>query len=233
MPPSSLRLFLRAGLSATRVSHFSVDFVASLLITQDASLGSDAVRIPDRSDHASFLKRPWPSMTQQRALHVRWYPPKLSYLLALFVVALVSACGEGAIEPVPEPPNRPPAVAAAIPAQTIAAGETATVNVASSFSDPDGDALVFMAVTSNAAVATVAVSGTVIPTGTDSSSDISVTRSAGNTGVTEITIGSLPSLPDAMRGITLEAGDPLVLFGGSSSAASRDTRPRDREWRKD
>ena len=56
-------------------------------------------------------------------------------------------------------PNRRPVISGAIPAQTVEEGATTTVDVASYFSDPDGDALDFGASSSNAAVADVSTSG--------------------------------------------------------------------------
>ena len=49
-----------------------------------------------------------------------------------------------------------------IPAQTLTEGQSATVNVASFFTDPDGDALSFTASTSNAGVAAATVSGSTV-----------------------------------------------------------------------
>lgn len=49
-----------------------------------------------------------------------------------------------------------------MPALTVTVGETATVNVAGYFTDPDGDALTFTATSSNAQTASVAVSGSVV-----------------------------------------------------------------------
>ncbi|WP_423928119.1 Ig-like domain-containing protein [Candidatus Palauibacter sp.] len=56
-------------------------------------------------------------------------------------------------------PNGRPVISGAIPAQTVEEGATTTVDVASYFSDPDGDALDFGASSSNAAVADVSTSG--------------------------------------------------------------------------
>lgn len=83
--------------------------------------------------------------------------------LALLAITWAAACGGdgGTTEPEPAPqPNRPPAASGSIPAQTMTAGESATVSVGSLFSDPDGDALTFTAISSNAGVASVALSGT-------------------------------------------------------------------------
>ncbi len=56
-------------------------------------------------------------------------------------------------------PNREPQAVGTIPERTLSVGETATVDVSSYFSDPDGDALSYTATSSNAGVAGVAVSG--------------------------------------------------------------------------
>ena len=73
-----------------------------------------------------------------------------------------TSCGGGGGGPSPvepEAPNRPPAAVGTIPARTLTAGETASVGVASYFSDPDGDPLTYGASTSSASVASVSVSG--------------------------------------------------------------------------
>lgn len=83
--------------------------------------------------------------------------------LALLAVTWAAACGGdgGTTEPEPAPqPNRPPVASGSIPAQTMTAGESVTVGVGGLFSDPDGDALTFTAISSNAGVASVALSGT-------------------------------------------------------------------------
>ena len=56
-------------------------------------------------------------------------------------------------------PNRPPQRRGTIPAQTITEGRTATVNLSSYFTDPDGDALTMTASSSNTGVARTSVSG--------------------------------------------------------------------------
>ena len=57
------------------------------------------------------------------------------------------------------PDNEAPVVVSAIPALTVAAGETAVVDVSAHFSDPDDDALTYEAESSNEGAATVALSG--------------------------------------------------------------------------
>ena len=58
--------------------------------------------------------------------------------------------------------NRSPVAVGTIPSRTMTTGETATVDVAAFFSDPEGDPLTYAAGTSNAAVATVSVSGSTL-----------------------------------------------------------------------
>ncbi|WP_419164575.1 Ig-like domain-containing protein [Candidatus Palauibacter sp.] len=59
-------------------------------------------------------------------------------------------------------PNRGPEAVEAIPAQTVFAGRTASVDVSGYFRDPDGDPLTYKATSSNADVATVTVSAATI-----------------------------------------------------------------------
>ena len=59
-------------------------------------------------------------------------------------------------------PNRPPAAVGAIGAQTIELGGSVTIDVARSFSDPDGDALTYSATSSNSSVARSSVSGSTV-----------------------------------------------------------------------
>ena len=54
-------------------------------------------------------------------------------------------------------PNRAPVVADTIPAQTVEVGDAATVDMTPHFSDPDGDALTYMAVAGDPTVAVASV----------------------------------------------------------------------------
>ena len=81
----------------------------------------------------------------------------------------VATCGgDGGTAPTstpptpPEPPppaNRAPTAVGSIAAQTIPVGESVTVNVASNFSDPDGNALTYAVATSDEGVATASATG--------------------------------------------------------------------------
>ncbi len=77
---------------------------------------------------------------------------------AALAVLWAAACGDEATGPGPVP-NRAPTVLGPIPAQTVAVGDTATVDAAAHFSDPDGDVLFYDASSSNAGVAAVATVG--------------------------------------------------------------------------
>jgi len=59
-------------------------------------------------------------------------------------------------------PNRPPVAVGTLQAQTIRVGESATLDVADSFSDPDGDALGYTAASSVPSVARTSVAGSVV-----------------------------------------------------------------------
>lgn len=67
--------------------------------------------------------------------------------------------GLTATQQLPVTVNGPPVPTDAIPAQTLNAGDTATVNLADHFSDPDDDELTYEAATSAPEVATVSVDG--------------------------------------------------------------------------
>ena len=61
-----------------------------------------------------------------------------------------------------EGPNRAPEAVDTIPAQTLVTGDSVTVDVAAFFTDPNNDALTYMAATSEAGVATASVSGSMV-----------------------------------------------------------------------
>lgn len=142
--------------------------------------------------------------------------------LALLAVTWAAACGGdgGTTDPEPAPqPNRPPAASASIPAQTMTAGETATVSVGGLFSDPDGDPLTFTAISSNAGVASVALSGANLTITAVSAGTATVTVTArdpaglstaasANVTVTEPNRAPVPAVPVA-PGQTAIVGDTL------------------------
>ncbi len=120
--------------------------------------------------------------------------------------------GDGGTEPTPPPPpppppaNRAPTTVGSLGALTIEVGAEVTVNVASNFTDPDGDALTYSAATSDDAVATASVSGsTVAVTG--------VGAGAANITVTATDPGGLNATQT--MGVTVEAANnPPIVVGG-------------------
>ena len=86
-----------------------------------------------------------------------------TFVFVALVAGGVASCGETESMPtVPDTPNRAPVAQGSISPQTITAGQSAAVHVASNFSDPDGDPLTYEAVTSDAGVAGVSVAGATI-----------------------------------------------------------------------
>ena len=69
-----------------------------------------------------------------------------------------------------------------IPARTLTAGEMASVDVASYFSDPDGDPLTYGASSSSASVASVSVSGTTLTIAAVAAGSATVTVTASDPG---------------------------------------------------
>ena len=160
-------------------------------------------------------------------------------LLAALVAAWAAACGDGGTVTEPPPaPNRAPVAAGAIPPQTMTVGQTAPVNLASFFTDPDGDALTYAATTSNATVATVSVAGSLMtvtavaagtvtvtvtatdPGGLSASQSFTVTVEAGGgtrTYQTGETISTLPTgfwTPDVTSGASFQfsSGQVTISF---------------------
>ncbi len=131
-----------------------------------------------------------------------------------------ASCGDKEPPTEPEAPNQAPTAVGAIPAVTLAAGESATVNAQSYFTDPDGDALEYTATTSSAAVAAVSVSGSTITVGAvaEGSAAITITaRDPGGLAASQnvaVTVQRPNSVPQAMGTIpaqTLRAGESAVV----------------------
>ena len=146
------------------------------------------------------------------------------FFAALAAVMWIASCGgDGGttVTPPPPPANRAPTAVGSIAAQTITAGESATVNVSSNFNDPDGDALTYSAATSDAGVATASVAGSNVtvtgvaagsatvtvtardPDGATATQSISVTVEAANQA--PVAVGSLGEL-------SFEQGGEVTVF---------------------
>ena len=85
-------------------------------------------------------------------------------VLAVAAVVWAAACGDGepdVMGPAPVP-NRAPEAVGTIPGRTLPVGGTETVDVSPHFRDPDGDVLSYTAVSSNAGIVGVSVSGSAV-----------------------------------------------------------------------
>ena len=109
--------------------------------------------------------------------------PAVGLSLQLLLVLWITACG-GDDESVAEPTddNQAPAAVGSIPAQTVMAGEVVSLDVTSYFSDPDGDALTYSAMTSAPAVASPTVSGSTLTIAGVSAGSATVTVTAQDPG---------------------------------------------------
>ena len=100
--------------------------------------------------------------------------------LIAFVVTWTVSCDDGATAP--EPPNRPPELVDLVPAQTLAAGDTAIVDASRYFRDPDGDALVFTSTLSNADAVTATTAAASVTLVAVSAGDAAVSITATDPG---------------------------------------------------
>ncbi len=122
--------------------------------------------------------------------------------------------------PPPPPTNRAPEIESAVPAQTVETGGSKVVVVSSHFSDPDKDALTYLAGSSNRTVATVSVSNdTVLVRGVSKgSANVTVTaRDPHDAEVSQrfrVTVkegNAAPEVVSAIPAVTLRAGDSTAV----------------------
>ncbi len=139
--------------------------------------------------------------------------------IALGAITWTAACGDGAADPV-EPTNQAPVAAGTIPAQQLTAGETVTVDVASYFSDPDGDPLTYGASGSNASVISASVSGSTLTlvgvaagsaTVTVTASDPGGLSATQNTAVTVEAANRAPETVGSIPDQTVTAGETATV----------------------
>ena len=114
--------------------------------------------------------------------------------------------------------NQAPTVSGSIPAQTVAVGETAAVDVSAYFSDPDGDALSYAASSSNPSVAVVSTSGATVMTTAVAKGSVTVTVTATDPGdltATQTLEATVPNRAPEARGSlpdqTVQAGQTATL----------------------
>ena len=115
-------------------------------------------------------------------------------------------------------PNRAPLPRGTIPSMTVPADETATVNASSYFTEPDGEALVYSAASSDPGIATVSVSGSSIAvTGVAKGrTTVSVTATdPGGLSATQTFQATVPNRPPAAVGTipeeTVEVGEAVTV----------------------
>lgn len=139
--------------------------------------------------------------------------------LLLLSAGWILACGGGDGGTGPSDDNRAPTAEGMIPAQTVTAGEVVSVDVASYFNDPDGDALTYSAATSNPAVASPTVSGTTLTFAGVSEGAAAVTVTATDPGGLTATqnVSVTVQRPNAAPTVTGTIAPQVVEAGGEVS----------------
>lgn len=116
--------------------------------------------------------------------------------------------------------NSPPTVTGTIDDQTLSVGDSVTIDVAASFSDPDGDELAFAAASSDTAVATASVSGSMVSVMAVAAGSATVTVTATDTGGLAAEVGftvtveqpnRAPEVADMIPAQTMTVGDTVRL----------------------
>ena len=110
-------------------------------------------------------------------------------------------------------PNRAPSTVGVVLADTVAVGETATLDLSAYFSDPDGDPLVYTATASNTAVLGVAASDGALTVTAIAKGEATVTVTASDTEGLTATQAFNVTVPNRAP----VAGDPIqprILSGG-------------------
>ncbi len=146
---------------------------------------------------------------------------------ALAAILWVAACGDdGATGPEPVR-NRAPASSGAIAAQTVAVGESVAVDLSGRFADPDGDALVYAATSSDAGIASVSVAGSVATVSGVSQGEATVTVTARDPGGLSAELEFAVTVPNRAPTATDTIPPQSVFVGDSVSvdAASRFADP--------
>ena len=115
-------------------------------------------------------------------------------------------------------PNRAPEARGAIEPITVAVGDTATMDVAAYFSEPDGETLTYSAASSDASAASAAARGSTVAVAgvARGTADITVTATdPGGLAATQSFAATVPNRGPGARGqipaLTIEAGDTVWL----------------------
>ena len=136
----------------------------------------------------------------------------------MLMVLWAAACGDDAVQPTPEPPNRPPGVTAVLPDLTMLVGETAAIELTAHFSDPDGDALSFAVESDDPAVATATVAAgtlTVVAAGQGTTDVVVTATDPGGLSTSHDFTVTVPNRPpvvaDSIPGLEMVTGDSVAI----------------------
>ncbi len=142
-------------------------------------------------------------------------------LFPTLLALLAAACSGDAADltaPEPDGPNRAPVAVGSIPAVTVAVGETVVVDAAAYFSDPDGDGLSYAAVSSDPALATVAVAGSAVTVAgvAKGTATVTVTASDGGGGTAQQAFAvavpnRAPEVVGSTPAVTVAVGETVVV----------------------
>ena len=115
-------------------------------------------------------------------------------------------------------PNRPPGPTGTIPEQTLYIGDTVTVDLSPYFDDPDGDALMYAAASTNSGVVTASASGStlVIAAGAKGTATVTVTATdPEGLAATQTLQSTIPNRPPGPTGTipeqTFHLGDTVTV----------------------
>ncbi|MXX73394.1 MAG: hypothetical protein F4205_04665 [Gemmatimonadetes bacterium] len=115
-------------------------------------------------------------------------------------------------------PNRPPQPRGTIPPLSVSIGETGTIDASQYFTEPDGEALTYSAISSNPVVATVSAGGSTVTVTADAKGTSNVTITATDPGGLAATQTFQTTVPNrgpvsvgTIRDRIVEVGESLTL----------------------
>ena len=144
----------------------------------------------------------------------------MAHSVAAVAAVCLASCGKKESPTEPEPSSQAPLAVGTIPDQTVAAGESAVVNLSLYFTDPDGDALTYDASSNNPGVATAGVSGSTLTISGVTEGSTTVRVAASDPGglsashSVSVTVGGRNHAPEAVGTIpdqTVAAGESAVV----------------------
>ena len=127
----------------------------------------------------------------------------------------VAACGDDTVQP---PANQPPVAVAGISAQTVAVGDSLTIDLLAHFNDPDGDPLIFAAEAADKGVAAAAVSSGTLTIRAVAQGETTITATARDPGGLSASLtfsvvvpNRPPEVADSIPALELVAGDSAIV----------------------